>query len=155
MIDLSSKAAKRFGIKWSSLEERSGDFWKVDIQILDRVPMLFIVHEVTLFTLVRRKTQFRNPLQIADEIKKACPWYRFSDEPSLGKNSNRSLTGSMNEMKQMTWGLYSPEQINALEMFLNNCIYTYLSPDKNGCGQPFEAVESYAKGETPWLLKLR
>ncbi len=151
MIDLSNKAAKRFRVKWSSLEERSGDFWKVDVQMFDRVPMLFIVHEYTLFTLVRRKTQFRDPLHIADEIRKACPWYRYSGEPTLGKNCNRKLTGSISEMKRMTWGVYSPEQINALEMFLNDGIYSYLSPDKNGCGRPFEAVESYAKGETPWL----
>ena len=58
MIDLSNKAAKRFGIKWKDLEERSGDFWKVDVVMIGRVPMLFIVHEYTLFTMVRRKSQF-------------------------------------------------------------------------------------------------
>ena len=84
MINLSNKAAKRFRVTWSSLEERSGDFWKVDIQMVERVPMLFIVHEYTLFTLVRRKTQFRDPLNIADEIKKACPWYPLAI-PLLGK----------------------------------------------------------------------
>jgi len=151
MIDLSNKAAKRFRVKWSSLEERSGDFWKVDVQILDRVPMLFIVHEYTLFTLVRRKTLFRDPLHIAGEIRKVCPWYRYSGEPTLGKNSNRKLTGSISDMKRMTWGLYSPEQINALEMFINSRLYSFLSPDKNGYGRPFEAVESYAKGNTLWL----
>jgi hypothetical protein len=151
MINLSNKAAKRFRVKWSSLEERSGDFWKVDVQMMDRVPMLFIVHEYTLFTLVRRKTQFRNPLEIAGEIKMACPWYRYVGEPTIGKDGNRKLTGSISEMKRMTWGLYSPEQMNALEMFINDCIFTYLSPDKNGYGRPFQAVESYAKGETPWL----
>jgi hypothetical protein len=72
MINLSNKAAKRFRVNWSSLEERSGDFWKVDVQMVERVPMLFIVHEYTLFTLVRRKTQFHDPLHIAGEIIKAC-----------------------------------------------------------------------------------
>lgn len=37
--------------------------------MVERVPMLFIVHEYTLFTLVRRKTQFRDALHIAGEIK--------------------------------------------------------------------------------------
>ncbi len=151
MINLSNRAAKRFRVRWSSLEGRSGDFWKVDVQMMDRVPMLFIVHEHTLFTLVRRKTQFPDPLQIADEIKMACPWYRYAGKPTLGKNGNRKLTGSINEMKRMTWGLYSPEQINALEMFINDRIFSYLSPDNRGYGSPFEAVESYANGETPWL----
>ncbi len=151
MIDLSIKAAKRFRVKWSSLEERSGDFWKVDIQMLERVPMLFIVHEYTLFTLVRRKTQFSDPLLIADEIKRACPWYRYIGEPTLGKNANRKVTGSISEMKRMTWGSFSPEQINALEMFINSRLFSYLSTEKSNYRQPFEAVESYAKGSTPWL----
>jgi len=113
--------------------------------------MLFITHEYTLFTLVRRKKQFGDPLQIADEIKMACPWYRYVGKPTLGKNGNRKLTGSIIEMKRMTWGLYSPEQINALEMFINDRIFSYLSPDGRSYASPFEAVESYVKGETPWL----
>lgn len=47
MIDLSNKAAQRFGIKWKHLEERSGDFWKVDVVMIGRIPMLCIVHEYT------------------------------------------------------------------------------------------------------------
>ena len=151
MINLSNKAAKRFRVKWSSLEERSGDFWKVDVQMVGRVPMLFIVHEYTLFTLVRRKTQFRDPLHIASEIKRACPWYRCAGEPTLCKNGNRKITGSINEMKRMTWGLYTPEQVSALEMYINDGIYSYLSTDKYDYGKPFQAVESYVKGKTPWL----
>jgi hypothetical protein len=151
MINLTNKAAKRFRVKWSNLEEQSGDFWKIDVQMIERVPMLFIVHEYTLFTLVRRKTQFRDPLLIAGEIKIACPWYRYVGEPTLGKNANRKITGSISEMKRMTWGSYSPEQINAIEMFLNDGLYSYLSTDKRNYGRPFEAVESYVKGKTPWL----
>ena len=64
MINLSKKAAERFRIKWKDLEERSGDFWKVDAVMIGRVPMLFIVHEYTLFTLVRRKSQLHDPLAI-------------------------------------------------------------------------------------------
>lgn len=69
MINLSNKAAKRFRVKWSDLESRNGDFWKVDVVMAERVPMLFIVHEYTLFTLVRRKSQFHNPLGIAEVDK--------------------------------------------------------------------------------------
>lgn len=60
MIDLSHKAAKRFCINWKDLDERSGDFWKVDAVMIGRAPMLFVVHEYTLFTLVRRKAAFRS-----------------------------------------------------------------------------------------------
>ncbi|WP_319407257.1 hypothetical protein [uncultured Desulfosarcina sp.] len=151
MINLSNKAAKRFRINWKDLEERSGDFWKVDAVMVERVPMLFIVHEYTLFTLVRRKSQFRDTLAIASEINNACPWYRGTKVTSLGKNGNRKLTGSINEMKRMTLGLYAPEQINAMEMTINQCLFSYLSTDRNGYSTPFEAVESYIQGQTPWL----
>jgi len=151
MIDLSNQAAKRFRINWKDLNERSGDFWKVDAVMVGRVPMLFIVHEYTLFTLVRRKSQFRDPLSIAKEIVDACPWYRGPTVFSLGKNGNRKLTGSITEMRRMILGLYSPEQINAMEMAINQCLFSYLSTDRNGYANPFEAVESYVKGQTPWL----
>ena len=151
MINLSHKAAKRFGINWESLEERSGDFWKIDAVMVERVPMLFIVHESTLFTLVRRKSQFRDTLAIANEVINACPWYRGSRTLTLGKNGNRRLTGSINEMKRITLGLYSPEQINAMEMAINQGLFSYLSTERGGYSNPFEAVESYVKGQTPWL----
>ena len=151
MINLSNKAAKRFRINWKDLEERSGDFWKVDVVMVERVPMLFVVHEYTLFTLIRRKSQFRDPQAIANDVIISCPWYRTPKSFSLGKNGNRKLTGSINEMKRMTVGLYSPEQINAMEMSINQCLFTYLSAGKNEYLIPFDAVESYVKGETPWL----
>jgi len=140
MINLSDKAAKRFRINWKDLEERSGDFWKVDVVMVGHVPMLFIVHEYTLFTLVRHKIQFCDPQAIANDVINACPWYHDPKSPSLGKNGNRKLTGSINEMKRMTIGLYSPEQINAMEMAINQCLFSYLSTERNEYLTPFEAV---------------
>ena len=151
MINLSHKAAKRFRINWKDLEERSGDFWKIDVVMIERIPMLFITHEYTLFTLIRRKSHFRDLQAIANEVGNSCPWYRATKSLSLGKNGDRKLTGSINEMKRMTVGLYSPEQINAMEMFINQCLFSYLSSDKDNYSTPFESVESYVKGETPWL----
>jgi hypothetical protein len=151
MINLSNKAAKWFRINWRDLEERSGDFWKVDVVMVERVPMLFIVHEYTLFTLVRRKSQFRDLQAIVNDVINSCAWYQAPKSLSFGKNGNRKLSGSINEMKRMTVGLYSPEQINAMEMSINQCLFSYLSSEKNEYSIPFEAVESYIKGETPWL----
>ncbi len=151
MINLSNKAAKRFRVKWMDLEEREGDFWKVDVVMIERVPMLFIVHEYTLFTLIRRKSQFRDLQAIANDIINSCPWYRSTKSLSLGKNGNRKLTGSINEMKRLTVGLYSPEQINAMEMSINQCLFSYLSAEKNGYSIPFEAVENYINGKISWL----
>ena len=151
MINLSNKAAKRFRINWRDLEERSGDFWKVDVVMFGHVPMLFIVHEHTLFTLVRRKSQFLDPQAIANDVINSCPWFHGLKSFSLGKNGSRRLTGSINEMKRMTIGLYSPEQINAIEMTINQSLFSYLATEREGYSQPFEAVESYIKRLTPWL----
>ena len=54
-------------------------------------------------------------------------------------------------MKRVTWGLYSPEQINSIEMSINQTLFSYLSHGKGNYGNPFEAVENYAIGKTPWL----
>lgn len=151
MINLSNKTAIRFKSKWKELEERSGDFWKVDIMMIGRIPMLLIVHEYTLFTIVRRKSMFQNLESITSDILKSCPWYRGDKSFSLGKNGNRQLNGSINEIKRITADLYSPEQINAMEMSINQCIFSYLSTKKRDYLNPFEAVESYVKGKTPWL----
>jgi hypothetical protein len=151
MINLSNKAAIRFKSKWKELEERSGDFWKVDIMMMGGIPMLLIVHEYTLFTIIRRKSAFQNLHTVASEILKSCPWYHGPKSISLGKNGNRQLSGSMNEIKRTTAGLYSPERINAMEMSINQCIFSYLSTEKRNYLNPFEAVESYVKGKTPWL----
>lgn len=151
MINLSSKAAKRFKRKWKDLEERSGDFWKIDIMMIGRIPMLLIVHEYTLFTIIRRKSAFQNLHSVANEILKSSPWYHGSKSLLLGKNGNRQLNGSINEIKRITAGLYSPDQINAMELAINQCIFSYLSTEKRDYLSPFEAVESYVKVETPWL----
>ncbi|MFH2092288.1 MAG: hypothetical protein ABIJ31_07985 [Pseudomonadota bacterium] len=151
MINLSNKAATRFKCKWKDLEERSGDFWRIDIMMIGRIPMLLIVHEYTLFTIVRRKLMFQNLNSVANEILKSSPWYHSSKSFSLGKNGNRQLNGSINEIKRITAGLYSPDQINAMEMSINQCIFSYLSTPKKDYLNPFEAVESYVKGKTPWL----
>lgn len=45
----------------------------------------------------------------------------------------------------------SPEQINAMEMFINQGLFSHLSSVPDGYLNPFEAVESYIKGRTPWL----
>ena len=151
MINLSNKAATRFKVKWKELEERSGDFWKVDIMMIGRVPMLLVVHEYTLFTIIRRKSTFQNLHNVSSEILKSCPWYHGPKSLSLGKNGNRKLNGSVNEIKRITAGLYSPEQINAMEMSINQCIFSYLSTKKRDYLNPFEAVESYVKGKTHWI----
>ena len=149
MIDLSKKAASRFGLKWDDLPERTGDHWKVDVMMVGRVPMLLIVHAYTLFTLVRRKSEFKTVEGIGDEIRRCCPWYRYDGPVTVGKNTDRRLTGSITEIKRNTLGLYSLEQINAMETQINSCLFSYLSKKPRDYGTPFEAVEKYTRGLWP------
>jgi len=109
------------------------------------------VHEYTLFTIIRRKSTFQNLNSVAGEIIKSCPWYHGSKSPTIGKNGNRQLNGSINEIKRLTTGLFTSDRINAMEMAINQCIFSYLSTEKSGYSNPFEAVKSYVKGKTPWL----
>lgn len=59
--------------------QQRGDLWKVDLAKHGRIQILLIVHELTLTTLVRRKTSFdtiekhfwstkRAPLRLRDQI---------------------------------------------------------------------------------------
>ena len=120
MIDLSKKAASRFRLKWDDLPERSGDHWKVDIMMVGRVPMLLIVHAYTLFTLVRRKPEFKTVESIGDEIRRCCPWYRHAGPVTVGKNSNRNYWKKFNEYK------FKPEK---LENDLKVCTLPFLKHD--------------------------
>jgi hypothetical protein len=146
---LTNKAASRFNIQWHNLQQREGDFWKIDIFMTGRIPMLLIVHEYTLFTLVRRKSEFKNIDAVAEEILKHCPWYRYNGEISIGKNSNRRISGSINEMKRILQLVHSPLQINKMEMTINNNFFSYLSPKKDDYNAPFNAVELYLQRKLP------
>jgi hypothetical protein len=153
MLNFSQKATKRFRMQWSGLEERSGDFWKVDVAMFAHVPLLMIVHEYTLFTLIRPKSQFKTPQDIAAEIRRCCTWYRCDGQPTFGRNGNKRIIGSITQMKRETWQMFLPEQINAIEIYLNNNLYSYIAVGKRNYGKPFEAVEGYVSGCMPWLEK--
>lgn len=111
MINLTKKAATRFNIRWQDLAECKRDFWKIDVFTISRVPMLLVVHEYTLFTLVRRKSEFKTIEAMAEEIRMASPWYQYEGEISVGKNFDCRITGSINEMKKVLSSFHSPEQI--------------------------------------------
>lgn len=151
MLNFSQKAAKRFRLNWSELDERSGDFWKVDIDMFGHVPLLMIVHEYTLFTLVRRKAPFKTPLDITPEIRQCCPWYRYVGQPTLGRNSDKRITGTITQMKREIGGLFSPAKLNAIERHINSSLYSCIAVEQRDYGKPLEAVDGYVKGHMPWL----
>jgi hypothetical protein len=149
MINLTKKAANRFKIQWHNLQQREGDFWKLDVFMMGRIPMLLIVHEYTLFTLVRRKSEFKAIGAVAEEILRCCAWYRYDEEISTGKNSDRRISGSINEMKRILEFLHTAEQINKMEMTINKTLFSYLSGKKDDYNTPFNAVELYQQGKLP------
>ncbi len=153
MLDFTQRSAKRFNLQWKDLPERSGDHWKVEVEMFGRVPMLLIVHEQTLFTLVRRKSQFKTPEQLANDIRLCCSWYKNPNETTFGRNGDRRLSGSITEMKRITRVMeFSPVSTNRAEMAINQCPFSYLeTKEPKRIRNPFDAVECYMKGETPWL----
>ncbi len=149
MINLSKKAADRFRINWNSLNERKGDFWKIDITMIGKTPMLLLIHEYTLFTLVRKKIHFETIFDVASEIRLCCSWYKYQGPADAGRNTDRRLVGSINVVKIATLFYDSPKNINSIEMSINNNFYTFLGNKKGDYGVPFEAVDKYVNGDWP------
>ena len=154
MINLSKKAAKRFNIRWLDLEDQSGDFWKIDVIMVSHYPVLLIVHEYTLYTLVRRKVNFKTIEDVVEEIKHFCPWYRCPKKLIIGKNTNKKLNGAITEMKRITAGTYYSDFTSEMEKRINMSIYSYLSAEKYNYGNPLKSIEKYKNGEMPWLSKI-
>ncbi len=104
MIFLTQKAAKRFSVPWKECIDLSenGEGWKVDVSMYFRTPLLMITHSKTLYTLVRRKKDIPSVEHLIQEIETFCPWFTFAEPHLMGKNGNRKLSGSMNEMKWIT-----------------------------------------------------
>jgi hypothetical protein len=149
MINLTQKAAYRFHLRYKELPEQEGDLWRVDILMLERYPVLLIVHEYTLYTLVRRKSDFRSLNQIANEIRELCPWYRYNGDLTIGRNNNRHVNSSMNEMKFIASGQFTIDEIQHLQMTINRCQFSNLSAEKYSYGRPEEAVQQYINGLWP------
>ncbi len=149
MINLSKKAADRFKINYQELPDREGDFWKVDVVMVGRIPILLIVHEMTLFTLIRRKADFRRIEDLAAEIRLNNPWYRYVGTPTYGRNTDRMLTGSITEMKRTADVVARERGPVGLELAINSNLYSYLGKTKEDYGTPLDAVEEYARGNDP------
>ena len=149
MINLTRKAAVRFHFQYRDLPKQEGDLWRVDIIMLNRFPVLLIVHEYTLYTLVRRKSDYITLDQIADEIRKLCPWYRYTGKLTIGKNNNRHVNGSISEMKFIACGQFAIDEIQHLQMTINRCQFSNLSAEKYNYGRPEEAVQKYTQGLWP------
>lgn len=100
MLNLSAKAAKKFKISFSSLVSREGNYWRIDTVIISRKTWLLCTHEPTLFTLILRATNFK---KLEDLLPELNHFGLTQETVTLGKGSNRKITGSMTDMKNMIW----------------------------------------------------
>lgn len=135
MLNLSAKASKHFKFNHQGLPSRDGDFWRIDVFYHDRLKYLICVHEKTLWSIIVHATDFKTPESLYHFIKEECVWY---DQPlSIGKSSNRSVTGSIVDMRNMI--KYSePETITEMEHIINDCPFSYI-----GYKTPQSALSEY------------
>lgn len=144
MINLSKKACKHFGIPWEDMEYHEGDSWRVDYVTIYRKKYLIVVHEATLFTLLLRATEYKEIKTVIAHIVMNCNWYRYDpDKLFIGKASDRKVTGSIVDMKQL---IKSNQEINMnvieINRFLNDTPFSAISGKK-----PFKAVLDYMKND--------
>jgi len=125
-----------------NLEKLSGDNWKIDIIMVSRIPVMLIIHEYTLYTLTRRKAQFKTISSVIDEISAHCPWYTIPENPVIGKNNDRRLNGSITEIKRISAGDYPDNLTKEIAERINTCIYSYLSEKNTGTGHLKKLLEN-------------
>lgn len=125
MINLTRKAADRFKVPYSELEAREGDFWRVDIVYVQRRKYLLCAHEVTLAVSLHQAARHRTLDSLFDALAERHPWYLGTRETGIMKGSNRRITGSMTDMKQMMEYM-KDSTAEELEAFLYDTPYSCL-----------------------------
>ena len=134
MFNLTMKSTKYFGLSWKNLDEHEGDFWRIDIVHINRKKYFLVSHEKTYFTKVIRATEFKSFEKIAEFINENCPWYRFSGI-SVGKMTNRKLSGTMTDMKNCL-KFYQDMSLEEIEYRIN--ISPYFALESNSIKKEIE-----------------
>jgi hypothetical protein len=102
MIALTARAAKRFKASHSKLPPIETGAWVVDLIKLFRGPQLvLIVHQDSLFTLVRKSDEVKTLADAVREIGRVWPEIEPADRAAVYKNGSRRVTGTINDMKHM------------------------------------------------------
>jgi hypothetical protein len=108
MIALTARAAKRWKVAHTSLPAVETGAWVVDLMKLGKGPLLvLLVHQETLFTLLRPASAVKTLAQVAAEIAVVQHGCAPAVAP-LYRNGNRRVTGSLTDMKYLirVWGLH-------------------------------------------------
>jgi len=140
---MTKKTSVMFKLKWNDLPIRDGDLWKIDTFKIGRIPMLLFVHTQTMYTFIRKKKDFKNLDQIKNEILDYFPEYEINpDLEFVGRDQNRSLNGSITDIKRMLSYTDDFESIEEMESFMNETPFSYL-----GMSNPNKELGKYLKSK--------
>ncbi|MDD5310082.1 MAG: hypothetical protein PHU25_22420 [Deltaproteobacteria bacterium] len=142
MITLTARAAKRWKVAHASLPPVETGAWVVDLMKLGKGPLLvLIVHQETLFSLLRPAAVVKTLDQVSGEITRVCPGRAPAVTP-LYRNGNRRVTGTITDMKYMirVWALHWA--LPVVEEKINDTPFSAIGMDL-----PRERFERFLKGE--------
>ena len=130
-IVLSNRVAKKLQIEVKSVENLVPDLntWRIDSASLLKRSIFIITNEMTLYTLV---SSYKNGFNgIIEKLRFFCGDGQLnSSEINYIKFQNRSVIGSMNDIKQMIKKVdqYEPKSSNEIyEQLINQTPFKYLS----------------------------
>ena len=126
---LSSKAAKKLNKKTYSIEDFSPDLntWRIDCVYLVKRSVFIITNEKTLYT---RISSYKSGLNgIIQKITSTMQCEVDINEIRYIKHQNRSIIGSMNDMKRIVEQIdkYSSNENETYEKIINQTPFKYLS----------------------------
>ena len=121
MIAVTSKAAKRFKLTYRKLPPVDTGAWVVDLIKIARGPLLvLIVHQDSLFTLIRQSRDVKTIDDVAREIARVWPMPDPVESTIVSRNTNRHVTGSITDMKHLirVWAKF--EALPKVEAMIND-----------------------------------
>jgi len=129
MIAVTARAAKRWKVPHASLPAVETGAWVVDLMKLGKGPgLVLIVHQETLFTLLRWASAVKTLAQVAAEIA-AVQHGRMPAVTPLYKNGNRRVTGSITDMKFMMRCHAQFDDLAKIEDRINGSLFSVLGTD--------------------------
>jgi len=131
MIALTLKSAKRFGVRYSTLTPVASGAWVVDRMKLHKGPFLLIcTHQDSLYTIIRPEKKIGSLEELVEEIQRSVPHVSLNSRFRLHKNGNRSVTGSMNDMKNLIRHGLHLGNVPHMETIVNDCPFSAIGYDR-------------------------
>jgi hypothetical protein len=129
VIALTARAAKRWKVAHAALPAVETGAWIVDLMKLGQGPLLvLIVHQDTLFTLLRPASLVKTVEQVAAEVACVQPHHVPAVTP-LYRNGNRRVTGSITDMKHLIRVWLEFDELAVVEDKINDCPFSAIDMD--------------------------